>query len=66
MNKGELMNIQSNLFNGNIRDARKLMVEYGIKDFPLDYLEYLQSLYCNNDYTVLLHLSVALKQFSYC
>ena len=42
--KGLLMNFRSNIINGNKKECREIMREYGESDFLFNYAGYLESI----------------------
>ena len=65
MNKDLLSNFRSNLINGNKKDARKIIKEYGETDFFFDYAQYLESLEFGNNGILFDELSRALAIYKY-
>ena len=63
--KSILINVRDNIFNGNKKDARELIREYGERDFFFDYAQYLESLDLGNNTIVLNELVQALANFKF-
>ena len=62
--KGYLINFRSNIINGNKKEAREIMQEYGESDFMFDYAQYLESLR-SSAWTILDELGQALANFKF-
>jgi len=62
--KGLLMNFRSNIINGNKKECREIMREYGESDFLFDYAEYLESLH-SSAWMILDELGQALANFKF-
>ena len=65
MNKDLLINFRHNIINGNKKDAREIMREYGESDFFFDYAQYLESLEFGSDRIILEELYQAFANFKY-
>ena len=65
MRTDELMNIRNNIINGNKKEARKQIKEYGENDFFFDYAQYLESLEFGNPKVLLDELFQALANYKY-
>ena len=62
--KGLLMNFRNNMINGNKKEAREIMKEYGESDFLFNYAQYLESLFVYNT-EILEEFERALANFKY-
>jgi EAL domain-containing protein (putative c-di-GMP-specific phosphodiesterase class I) len=65
---GHLVNFRNNMINGNKKDCREIIREYGETDFFFDYAQYLESLHQlnqNSAWTILDELGQALANFKY-
>jgi len=65
MQQDKLSNIRHNLINGNKFDAKCGMFDYGLLSFPIDYLNYLQSLGFMSDTIIVEEMNSALNTMSY-
>ena len=63
--KGLLMNFRNNMINGNKKEAREIMREYGESDFLFDYAKYLEDIHKESKWTILDELGQALANFKY-
>ena len=62
--KGYLMNFRNNMINGNKKECREIMREYGESDFLFDYAQYLEAIhYMKSD--ILDELGQALANFKF-
>jgi hypothetical protein len=64
MKNNEVMNFRENIINGNKKDAREIMREYGEREFLFDYAQYLESLH-TSAWKILDELGQALANFYY-
>ena len=64
MRTDELMNIRNNQINGNKRDVYSAIKDYGLANFPIDYLNYLESIWFTEE-IIIEELRVILYQIKY-
>lgn len=62
--QGILINVRHNILNGNEKDARELIREYGESDFFFNYAQYLESLDIGSD-AILDELGMVLANFKF-